>query len=1012
MTSYVHHRNPLSTRIMQLASILIILLSWLPGTASAQDTVDLPIHEEWDTYSATSARNVGGWLFCKSGINDQSIVQRSDLHAYLTSGSTPGSGTVVATPYLNQVADTFSFRLYGSNLHGQTAQVEFGYIPDTPPLTAPSDICNLFVPYDTVPLSVSNQWQRTTVDLHPYYAIHGTAHRLAIRLLNSFNQELYLDEVGAWKDGSAPCNPHTTAADDFWITFIPNGELSQTRFSVIATGLTDATISIQNPLTGWSTTTSHTGGTKTYIQLPDVSTIPSATANTMGYHITATADISLYASNYRVDSWDICHILPSSRLTSHYIVQDYPNNSDFPGALALVATEDNTVLTMTIPCTIENLSLPVGSTYTITLNAGQTLALKCSLNQGFSGMSVTSNEKPFALFQGHSCARVGTTDNQRGRDHLMEQAIPLDWWGSEFVVVSEQGRTEGDRIRITASADNTQVQIDEASNSQSITLNAGQTHEYQLPSNSAARITSSGPVYVCKYLVSFDKFNPTSLGDPASVDIPPIHNWLCGTTFPVHNCNNDPSSEQYITANHHYLDIVTTAAAAPDMMLDGQPLPASQFTPLAGTPYAFYHGLATIGAHTLHNDSGPFYATVSGHARWVAYAFLTGMGLDAEEDPVPPQIIHDTLHYHDTLCQGQDYTLPSTLVIGTTTYTLPFEGLIHLRPDETATPGDLERWSSWVEDDTLVHHICLTLTILPDKNTSLNESLIAGDTLFFADTAITLAGDYTFRFTAANGCDSVVTLHVGYQPVALSASAEGLCPGEEVVLSASGTHTVLWRAVPPDPALDSLQGQNPIGVRPRQTTTYSLIDAAGNTIASITVGVEPPPTLCIESNRSYIDFDHPVLMLHDCSSDRHHTSWLFSDGAHFSGERVRRQLLHPLPDSLSVLMTTCNRYNCCTDTTVSFATEILSVWFPNIFFPDRDNNNRFGCVTSRQVVDFELVVFNRWGLEVWSTNDVGAAWDGTHDGQPVKQDAYVYKWYLKDIHREVCTGTGTVTLIR
>jgi hypothetical protein len=116
------------------------------------------LNEEWDTYSQTSNRYVNGWYFCKSGINDQSIVQRANLHAFLSTGSSEGSGTTVATPWLAQVADTFSFYIYGSNLRGHTAQVEFGFIPDTATINDPSDICNLFIPYDTVTLSVSKQW--------------------------------------------------------------------------------------------------------------------------------------------------------------------------------------------------------------------------------------------------------------------------------------------------------------------------------------------------------------------------------------------------------------------------------------------------------------------------------------------------------------------------------------------------------------------------------------------------------------------------------------------------------------------------------------------------------------------------------------------------------------------------------------------------------------------------------------------------------------------------------------
>ena len=172
-------------------------------------------------------------------------------------------------------------------------------------------------------------------------------------------------------------------------------------------------------------------------------------------------------------------------------------------------------------------------------------------------------------------------------------------------------------------------------------------------------------------------------------------------------------------------------------------------------------------------------------------------------------------------------------------------------------------------------------------------------------------------------------------------------------------------------------------------------------------------TLCVEfTGRTFIDFDYPVVTLRDCSPDRHTTRWEFSDGYRSNGERVRRQFQYPLPDTVIATMTTCDNDGCCGDTTFGFAPKIRSVWFPNIFFPDQENNNRFGCYTSHQVVDFELEIYNRWGLLVWRTTDIATPWDGTHDGTPVTQGAYVYRWFLEDIYGDRKAGTGTVTLIR
>lgn len=93
-------------------------------------------------------------------------------------------------------------------------------------------------------------------------------------------------------------------------------------------------------------------------------------------------------------------------------------------------------------------------------------------------------------------------------------------------------------------------------------------------------------------------------------------------------------------------------------------------------------------------------------------------------------------------------------------------------------------------------------------------------------------------------------------------------------------------------------------------------------------------------------------------------------------------------------------------------TDTLAFWFPNVFTPGLDGNNRFGCIASCEVTEFELYIYNRMGLLVYHTQDIHAPWDGTRQGQPLPQGAYVYTYRLRTPDRMVHQGTGTVTLLR
>ena len=87
------------------------------------------------------------------------------------------------------------------------------------------------------------------------------------------------------------------------------------------------------------------------------------------------------------------------------------------------------------------------------------------------------------------------------------------------------------------------------------------------------------------------------------------------------------------------------------------------------------------------------------------------------------------------------------------------------------------------------------------------------------------------------------------------------------------------------------------------------------------------------------------------------------------------------------------------------------IWFPNVFTPHAESNNRFVIQTSLPIETFELTIYNRMGLLVWHSEDINQTWDGTRNGVPMPQGAYTYHWRLKSNNR-IRTGIGTVTLLR
>jgi gliding motility-associated-like protein len=89
------------------------------------------------------------------------------------------------------------------------------------------------------------------------------------------------------------------------------------------------------------------------------------------------------------------------------------------------------------------------------------------------------------------------------------------------------------------------------------------------------------------------------------------------------------------------------------------------------------------------------------------------------------------------------------------------------------------------------------------------------------------------------------------------------------------------------------------------------------------------------------------------------------------------------------------------------------VVYPNVFSPfsKLDENRVFLPGVIDNVMEYHLMIFNRWGEMVFESFDVGTGWDGMYKGKPAKQDAYMWKVVGKYTNGRGFTKTGDVTLL-
>lgn len=85
---------------------------------------------------------------------------------------------------------------------------------------------------------------------------------------------------------------------------------------------------------------------------------------------------------------------------------------------------------------------------------------------------------------------------------------------------------------------------------------------------------------------------------------------------------------------------------------------------------------------------------------------------------------------------------------------------------------------------------------------------------------------------------------------------------------------------------------------------------------------------------------------------------------------------------------------------------------PNVITPSEESNNVFSIYCSGQVVQAEVMVFNRFGTKVAQFDGLTGHWDGTSQGRRCHQGTYVYVVrYTDNRDRGWKTVKGTVTLV-
>jgi len=107
--------------------------------------------------------------------------------------------------------------------------------------------------------------------------------------------------------------------------------------------------------------------------------------------------------------------------------------------------------------------------------------------------------------------------------------------------------------------------------------------------------------------------------------------------------------------------------------------------------------------------------------------------------------------------------------------------------------------------------------------------------------------------------------------------------------------------------------------------------------------------------------------------------------------------------------------NNCFDFTESFTIEVITDFYleaPTAFSPNGDLNNDVFLFESKNIENFDLKIFNRWGEIVFSSNDINSGWDGKVNDHAQNIDTYTYFIKAETIHGYKFEKKGSFLLLK
>ncbi len=478
----------------------------------------------------------------------------------------------------------------------------------------------------------------------------------------------------------SPCagdlKENTNAGCEFYAVDLDNAQEGEydaqhAQFAVIASNTSEspATVTVTLP-SGTPQTANIPANSLHKFELPATWSLDGTEKGMKSFKITSTAPITVYQfnplDNEGVFSNDASVLLPAPNLGTDYYVMSYRQlETSYRGFFTVVAVSPGTT-NVTVQPRVKTLagtgvnSVPKGGTYSVALSQGEVLHMESDQANGDLTGSYIHADQKIAVFGGHEATNI---DSNCCADHLEQQLVPVQAWGTEYLISKTWERwLEKDSVRIVASENFTKVTLNP---SVAVVPELGPGEAFTFKTSSNVEITATKPIQVAQYLASsYDILgmqNTSLCSYDSDCPAPYTCDWMEGCIGPEctsasncpsgHSCEmgvfggycapiGDPammlavSKEQFMDSYvflvpdayvEDYVNIIAPTNAI-QVVLDGQQVAPTSFVPIGASGYGVYRTKLNDGIHNVWSDQ-KFGIMVYGYDDDVSYGYPGGMGL-------------------------------------------------------------------------------------------------------------------------------------------------------------------------------------------------------------------------------------------------------------------------------------------------------------------------------------------------------------------------------------------------